>query len=277
MVFGVALHGRVMPELAEVEFFRKQWDAGRVGRILSVALHPVARVFREERSVEPLQRHLPGKRLLGSSARGKWMLFRFSGGNWLGVHLGMTGRMTAEPASLEPGKADHLVLFQSRRALVFRDTRQFGCIRFHRGPEEPSWWREMPPDLLSREFTREVMAEFLRCRGRAPVKSVLLMQERFPGLGNWMADEILWRSGIHPAVKAGSIRGKRLDALFREIRAVCRGALETIGVDYRDPPDGWLFHHRWRDGGVCPATGVPLERESIGGRTTCWSPEKQRR
>ena len=35
-----------MPELAEVEYFRKQWDAGIGGKILRVAIHPKARLFR---------------------------------------------------------------------------------------------------------------------------------------------------------------------------------------------------------------------------------------
>jgi formamidopyrimidine-DNA glycosylase len=40
-------------------------------------------------------------------------------------------------------------------------------------------------------------------------------------------------------------------------------------------PDSWLFNHRWENGGLCPKTGVPLVREEIGGRTTCWSPGRQ--
>jgi len=41
-------------------------------------------------------------------------------------------------------------------------------------------------------------------------------------------------------------------------------------------PDTWLFNHRWAGGGRCPRTGVPLVREEIGGRTTCWSPGRQK-
>ena len=40
----------------------------------------------------------------------------------------------------------------------------------------------------------------------APVKAVLLMQERFPGIGNWMADEVLWRAAIHPRRAAGTLK-----------------------------------------------------------------------
>jgi formamidopyrimidine-DNA glycosylase len=113
---------------------------------------------------------------------------------------------------------------------------------------------------------------------------VLLMQERFPGVGNWMADEILWRAALHPARLAGSLTPREMQALWRECRRVCRLALDTIaGRGNHLPrdlnvniPHTWLFWHRWEDGGRCPLTGRPLMREAIGGRTTCWSPARQK-
>ncbi|HEY0943973.1 MAG TPA: hypothetical protein VGD81_01860, partial [Opitutaceae bacterium] len=119
---------------------------------------------------------------------------------------------------------------------------------------------------------------------RAPIKAVLLMQERFPGVGNWMADEILWRAAIHPKRAAGSLDPGEVKALWRECRNVCRQALEKIaGVGSDLPPDlnvnipdSWLFHHRWEKGGRCPKTGGPLEHAYIGGRNTCWSPALQK-
>ena len=41
-------------------------------------------------------------------------------------------------------------------------------------------------------------------------------------------------------------------------------------------PRSWLFLHRWSDGGRCPRTGALLRRDTIGGRTSCWSPGRQR-
>jgi formamidopyrimidine-DNA glycosylase len=102
------------------------------------------------------------------------------------------------------------------------------------------------------------------------------MQERFPGIGNWMADEILWRAAIHPRQPAGSLDAPAIRALYREIRAVCRNALRVIGTDWSEPPDTWLFNHRWKKGSACPRTGAKLMHAAIGGRTTCWSPARQK-
>lgn len=271
-----------MPELAEVEFYRRRWAAGHRASVTAVELHADKRVFRD---CDPaaLRRHLTGARLLDSAAAAKQMLFRFSGGSWLGVHLGMSGELRVVPPASEASPHDHLVLRQIARALVFTDPRMFGGIRFHRGPQPPAWWTGLAPALLSPAFSRETVAAFLRRHARAPIKAVLLLQARFPGIGNWMADEILWRAALHPRRPAGSLAPTEVGRLHRECRRVCQLALRAIaGVGTTLPPAlnariprTWLFLHRWEDGGRCPRTGCRLERAPIAGRTACWSPARQ--
>src|SRR5437762_375530 len=186
-----------MPELAEVEWYRNQWNVGRGDKVTAVQLHSGKYVFRDldERG---LSKGIVGKTLVGSERHGKQMLFRFSQNQYLGIHLGMTGKTRVEAADFKPGKYDHLVLFQPQRALVFTDTRQLGRVRFHRGPDLPEWWKAEPPEIASTAFDREFFHLFLRRHSKAPIKAVLLMQNGFTGIGNLMADEILWRSGVVP-------------------------------------------------------------------------------
>lgn len=264
-----------MPELAEVEFIRKRWDLALNQVVTRVVMRGNSRLLRGV-DTKLLAKTLTGATFLSSEAAAKQMLFRFSGDAWLGIHLGMTGELRLQPSDYTPVKHDHLVLFTEKHALVFTDPRMFGRIQFSVGPEAPKWWSSIAPAITSPEFTVQAVADFLARRKRAPIKAVLLMQERFPGIGNWMADEILWRAEIHPKRLSGSLSEEEIKALHRETRWVAREALRTIGKDFRDPPKSWLFPHRWEDGGVCPKTGVPLKREEIGGRTTCWSPGRQK-
>jgi formamidopyrimidine-DNA glycosylase len=269
-----------MPELAEVEYFRTRWNPGLGRKIAAVELHPGKRIFRGI-DTKRLVRVLTGSTLERSEARGKQMLFVAKPGRgrkkaWLGLHLGMTGKLRLEKAGFAPGKHDHLVLRQAQHALVFQDARLFGRVLFAEGAGMPEWWSRIAPDLLSKEFSTQALGEFLRRRARAPLKAVLLMQERFPGIGNWMADEILWRAGIHPKQPAGSLDAARIRALHRAIQGVCRDAMKIIGKKWDDPPDSWLFNHRWQKGGTCPKTGAKLQHATIGGRTTCWSPARQK-
>ncbi len=273
-----------MPELAEVEFFRRRWNPGLGQRIVAVAVHSRARVFRGA-PTSAIVSALRGQTLLSSSAAAKHLLFRFSGDTWLGIHLDMSGELLVRPADHRPGKHDHVVLRTTTHALVSADPRMFGRVDLHRGTEPPPWWTALAPPLLSPEFTATAVAEFRRRRARAPLKAVLLLQERFPGVGNWMADEILWRAALHPRRLAGSLTPAEVRTLWRECCRVARLALATIAgrTEADTPPDlnvripdTWLFNHRWRDGGRCPRTGCPLVREEIGGRTTCWSPARQK-
>ncbi|MCC5022666.1 MAG: Fpg/Nei family DNA glycosylase [Candidatus Synoicihabitans palmerolidicus] len=272
-----------MPELAEVEFYRKRWHQAAAGQVVThVRAHSAKKTFREAPATRIL-RGLTGATLISSAAAAKQMAFNFDNGAWLGVHLGMTGTLTAHPVGYSIGKHDHFVLDFTDASLVFTDPRMFGGVRFHEGPDAPGWWSKISPPLISSRFTKTDLTHFLRRRFRSPLKAVLLMQERFPGIGNWMADEILWRAGIHPAQSAGSLTATEITTLYREIRTVCCNALKSIaGAGDALPhdlnegiPDTWLFNHRWRDGGTCPRSGVPLLRADIGGRTSCWSPARQ--
>jgi formamidopyrimidine-DNA glycosylase len=264
-----------MPELAEVEHSRRQWDPGIGHRVVDVTIQrPNLRIFRESDPGVICQR-LPGETLLGSEASGKQMLFRFSGDLWLGIHLGMNGELRREEKpDYVLRKHDCFVLRQDARALAFEDKRFFGRVRFHQGKEPPVWWSQLAPGVLSKAFTLKAMQAFLQRRRRTPIKAVLLMQEQFPGIGNWMADEVLWRAGIHPSTKAGDFDEKTGDRLWRTLRHVSRTAIRIVDDDWRYPAT-WLFAHRWEDGGRCPRCREDLLRATIGGRTTCWCPRCQ--
>lgn len=266
-----------MPELAEVEYYRKEWNPGIGHPVRRVDLHPGARLFRET-STDLIRRRLPGSVLEESRTHGKNLLFRFSGGAWLGGHLGMTGELRTEPPGYQPGKHDHLVLHTDAGALVFTDPRMFGRVRFELSPgEPPEWWRQLPPEVLSVGFSAARVTDFLRRHRRTPVKTALLDQTIFPGIGNWMADEICWRLRWHPARPCGSLDAGEAGELRKSVRQVARDALRVIGDGWQEPPDTWLFNHRWDRDHRCPrrGCGALLIRQDLRGRTTCWCPACQ--
>ena len=264
-----------MPELAEVEWFRNQWNAGLGDKIIEVRSHRGKYVFRgiDTRAIE---KSLRGEKLLKSERRGKQMVFLFSGHHWLGVHLGMTGKTHVEKRQFRPSKYDHLVLYQQTRALVFTDPRQLGRVRFEQASKEPGWWKERLPEIDSPAFDQKVFDQFLDRHGKAPIKSVLLMQSGFPGIGNWMADEILWRAKVLPSKRTRKLSDHERRSIFRAAKFVVKKSLQTLGKDFSDPPKNWLIHQKWKRGGVCPKHRTPLRHATIGGRTTAWCPKCQK-
>lgn len=267
-----------MPELAEVEYFRKQWDPGIGKKILEVKTHPAARIYRDIPSVA-IEKGLKGLTLQESYTHGKQMMFLFSGGAWMGLHLGMTGKLLVASLDHEIEKRDHLVLRQKDQLLIFSDYRMFGKLTLDITDDEeaPDWWASLPPRTTESGFTKKRHREFVARFPKTPIKTLLLDQRGYPGIGNWMADEICWRLSILPQTRSGDLTPEQVDEVWKMTRKVSRDALRVIGTDWRKPPNSWLMNHRWKDGGFCPRKECYSEliRADLRGRTTCWCAECQ--
>ena len=264
-----------MPELAEVEYFKRVWSPAENTKVIKVTARMDKRIFREIEG-DRFPSCLSGSIFRQSFRKGKQLCFLFDDNKWLGLHMGMTGKLKISENNNEVFKYAYLTLILSDgRRLIFEDPRLFGKVLFSQSAQAPNWWTNLPNEILSEHFTFESMDAFLEKRSRGSIKSLLLVQSGFPGIGNWMADEILWRSQIAPFVKVGAIDAPKRKELYSVIREVCKDAIEVIADGWKKPPNSWLFNHRWKDKGICPKTNQVLTREKIGGRTACWSPKWQ--
>ena len=105
--------------------------------------------------------------------------------------------------------------------------------------------------------------------GSVAIKARLLDQERVAGIGNLIADETLWRAGIDPARPAGQLDEVEQRKLLRHLCSVLAD-FDRDGGSHT----GRLHESRVR-GGLCPTDGAPLDRRTIGGRTTFSCPQHQ--
>ena len=272
-----------MPELAEVELARRQWATFHGDTIQVVDTHLKARIYRD--CPAPAFQVLKGKKLLSSRTHGKRMLFTFAPDLHLEVHLGMSGKLSVATSDHEEHKHDHLILRTSEASLIFNDYRMFGRAILHDSPDP---WADFPPQPQDPAFTLARVKALIAKHPKKPLKALLLDQQACPGIGNWMADEICWRLGLHPATPTAKLNAT---SLRKEIRFVCLGALrhvadknETASTDgfapgsyvAQVPPKNWLFQHRWKKGGICPRCKSELARDTIATRTTAWCPACQK-
>ena len=107
-------------------------------------------------------------------------------------------------------------------------------------------------------------------RGRGPVKARLLDQHALAGVGNLLADDILWRAALNPARPVDSLAGARARTAAPDACAPRSPTHSRDGGVHTLP----LVPHR-RPGGRCPHDGTALLRATVGGRTTYWCPEEQ--
>jgi formamidopyrimidine-DNA glycosylase len=279
-----------MPELPDVDAARIV--AARVARgrrIVSVRCGDDPIVF-EGVSAARFRRALVGRRVKAVHRHGKHLWFELDHRPWLCMHFGMTGGLhtPVRPAPhlvssghRRPDEAPwpprftklHLV-FDDGGELVLADARRLGRIRLRHDPRA-----EPPISLLGFDALLELppVATLARqLRGRtAPIKAVLLDQSFSAGVGNWIADEVLYQAGIDPRRRADTLTVDEIRRLRARLRSVLATAVR-LGADGDRFPRHWLFHYRWgRLAGAVTGRGERIRYATVGGRTTAYVPTVQ--
>jgi formamidopyrimidine-DNA glycosylase len=249
-----------MPELPEAERARQVLEAVVGKRITSVDDHDTY-VSRPHTPGE-IADALTGHTVTSAHRRGKFLWLETDDGPELGLHLGMAGKFVlqdaAGPDARHPRWDRFALEFDDGSRLALRDSRRLGRALLnpdftHVGPDAA--------DVSRDEFRR------LIGRGHTPLKARLLNQRAISGIGNLLADEILWQARIAPGRDVSELSEHDLDALRREVRAAVRSAIRKGGAH-----TGRFISARRQDAS-CPRCGQhPLARAQIGGRTTYWCP-----
>jgi formamidopyrimidine-DNA glycosylase len=274
-----------MPELPEVEHARRLLERLAAGRRIEKARAAEDRiVFADPRAVE---RALARRRIVRACRHGKWLWLELDRGPHPLLHFGMTGGLRLpddDPLMLKGGprrpdlswpprftKLELDLDDGTRIALV--DARRLGRVHLRDDPRGEPPIKDLGFDALNelpsfRRF-RELLA-----RRSGPIKAVLLDQGFSAGVGNWVADEVLYQARLDPRRPVPSLDDAELRRLRSKIHHVVKVAVDADADDARYPRS-WLFHHRWRKG-KRTARGEKIEHTVVGGRTTAYVPTRQR-
>ncbi|MER6073300.1 DNA-formamidopyrimidine glycosylase family protein [Streptomyces sp. NPDC001817] len=258
-----------MPELPDVEGFRRVLVACAKGRVIRRVDVRDAGVL-HGMSARRLRDALEGRRFTEPERHGKWLLAR-TGGPTLLLHFGMTGRLLCARPD-DAVEAHDRVLFDlsGDRRLRYRDQRKLqGLWLADDDSDVARLLDHQGPDALA--VGRGDFEAALRAR-RGHIKTALTDQSVLAGLGNLLADEILWRAGLHPAARAGDLTESERRQLYTHMRRTLRSAVTAGCV----PPRGaWLTGHRDDPDPICPRCHTHLRRSRMAGRGTVWCPKCQ--
>jgi formamidopyrimidine-DNA glycosylase len=231
-----------------------------------------------------------GKRVLGVHRHGKHLWFELDRRPWPCLHFGMTGGFHVpgrkgvklkssgerQPAPGWPPRFAKLRLtFDDGGELVFADARRLGRVRLRHDPASEPPISLLGFDALAGIPSARAFAELLRGRS-APIKAVLLDQSVAAGVGNWIADEVLYQAGVDPRRRASSLTDAELRRVRDRIRSVVATAVRHNSDSDRFPRR-WLFHDRWGKKALAMTSrGERIRYATVGGRTTAWVPTVQR-
>lgn len=264
-----------MPELPEVETWRRLADQSALGKRIHRARATDDRKIFDRNAPAAVSRALNGLKIVGTERRGKHLWLRFDAPGHLYLHFGMTGSLRAlDPDEPGPSHQKLELRFEDHTRLVYRNMRRIGKVRWLPDvPAVPPVSSLGPDPLLDPQFSPEWLYTRLHHR-KSTLKGALLNQTLFAGVGNWIADEVLYQSRLAPARRCRDLDEHHVRRLHRALKHILHTAVEAE-ADAARFPRTWLFHHRWGQKAQTTARGEPIVFEQIGGRTTAWVPSRQ--
>jgi len=221
-----------MPELPEVETSRR----GIEPYLLKKKIKKIT--IRQHKLRWPIPKNLPelatGKIIRAVSRRAKYIYLELVNGTII-IHLGMSGSLRICTDKTPPEKHDHIdIQVSNNKILRLRDPRKFGCVLWAEGSvDEHKLIKPLGPEPLDDIFTAHYLQDKAKKR-QCSIKAFIMNSHIVVGVGNIYASEALFRAGINPKRKAGSIALSRLEKLVDAIKLTLQLAIKEGGTTLRD-------------------------------------------
>ncbi len=282
----------VMPELPEVERGRRIAESVLLNQtIVRVQCAPDKIVYK---GVAPstFARKMKGKTINAVGRWGKYLWFECGDFPWPTFHFGMTGSFktpNVDSIQYRTGPKEYIndsewpprftkVHFWTAegRELVMTNARRLGRIRLHaQHPRDEAPLNALGFDPFIKMPTAKALYDIMSKR-KAPMKALLLDQKFAAGVGNWIADEILYQAGISPLRRACDVTMDESKLIRKHMQTIIKKAVDANAVKGKYPKK-WLFHRRWgKQRDAVTVKGETIEHLTVGSRTTAWVPAVQR-
>ncbi|MBN2097147.1 MAG: DNA-formamidopyrimidine glycosylase [Candidatus Omnitrophica bacterium] len=269
-----------MPELPEVETIR--WDLTKDvkgKRIRDVEILN-AKVIKEPKPAQ-FKSRLKGVCFVDFLRRAKVLGIRLSSGEYLVVHLRMTGQLVYSACKEE--KARVIFTLSDGKFLNFNDQRLFAELRLVKDWQDLKFLRQLGPEPLEKDFTEPRFRQMLKGK-KTKIKPLLMDQGFIAGIGNLYAQEALFLAGICPARAANALKVQEIKKLYQAIKQVLQEGIRYRGSSIDNYVNGrgkrGQYHLRLkvygRDGEPCLTCKARIKKIQLAGRGTCFCPRCQK-
>jgi formamidopyrimidine-DNA glycosylase len=251
-----------------------------------------------------LKRKVIGQKILKSERRAKNILIHLENKQTILIHMKMTGHllygkyikkndkwMAQKKGLLQDPFNSHIRLvfsLDNGKYLAFSDMRKFAKVTLieTNSLDTSPHLSHLGPEPLDEKFEFPLFKSQLMKRPKARIKEALMDQRLISGIGNIYADEILWRSCVHPLSEVQAIPDKNLKQMFESTKATLRKGIDFGGdsmSDYRNiygEKGNFQDHHsayrKHKTSCLRPNCKGVLEKTLVGSRSAHFCPVHQK-
>ncbi|KAG8481761.1 hypothetical protein CXB51_026435 [Gossypium anomalum] len=223
-----------MPELPEVEAARRAIEENCLGKKIKRAIIANDSKVIEGVSSLDFESALLGKTIVSAHRKGKNLWLHLDSPPFPSFQFGMAGAIYIKGVAVTKYK---------RSAVKDNDEWPSKYSKFFVEPTSVPPISELGPDALFEPMTINEFTDSLS-KKKIGIKALLLDQSYISGIGNWIADEVLYQARIHPLQICSSLSKENCATLHKCIKEVIQYAVE-VDADCNRFPCDWLFHFRW--------------------------------
>lgn len=272
-----------MPELPEIETIKRGLEEKLSGAKIKEVIINLSKPIKAPSPAE-FKKRLTGRKIKAVRRRGKYIILEIEGGDYLFIHLKLTGQLIVEKSGGPLERHTHIIFcLSSGKDLRFIDLRRFGTMNLVDRLDKFKAYNELGAEPLDPFFTVEKLKWIIEKR-RTKIKQLLMDQKRIAGIGNIYAAEALFRAGINPLRVSGTLKDSEIKKLHQQIQKVLKEAIKYKGssVDNYVTADGEEGNYEeklliyGRDKKTCPVCQTKLKSIKLGGRGTNYCPKCQK-
>lgn len=185
------------------------------------------------RSQDEFARLVQGKTVAEAHVRGRWLFIPLEPG-YLLLFGECGGKILFHTPGSKLPKKYHLYLSFMDGSFLTATTQMWGAMElYERGDEqERQYIKGMRPTPVDPEFTLEYFSNLvdeLAYQNARSVKSLLTQEQLIPGLGNAIAQDILFQASLHPRYPIAELNQDQKEKLFTAIIETLQRIIEGGG------------------------------------------------
>ncbi len=263
-----------MPELPEVESFRKYMDSTSLHKKINSVEVKNSKILGKI-SPSALKKNLTGNKFKSTKRLGKNLFAELSNKKWLTMHFGMTGYLKYYKKEEDaPGHVRVLINFDNSYHLAYNCTRMLGRVDLIDDLSKYIKKKRLGIDPIEDSLNLKDFYKLFNRRSGS-IKSVLMNQSILAGIGNIYSDEILFQAGIHPGTNVKKLKDNDLKSIYRNMNSVLKKAI-SVNADSDKLPRNYLVTHR-SSGEDCPKCKGKIKKQTIGGRSSYFCNKHQKK